>query len=304
MIAAINSVFLGGSLLIALLIMFPSFLSVRADGRVQWSWVAVFAPLFIVDLAIIILVLRSKMPKPRNPREGMDDSEEDQLEDTDTANARAERIGKTLAITYMACFTLFQILIALRLDETITASWAIICIPWFVLEFAHLILKCVTTLAEIQYNRALSAAQARRNEADPELPQSPKSIFSFSLTTLVEFYCDLSWPIVFLPTWLLSAVYFISLAAWAIRERQLAAMAGSGTKSAEFGKTLTMRVVVLLVYLAMLYTGIELRGEMMQPTDTESAMASPSVVSADRRIEASNPTPIFPLKTVQPQYNF
>ncbi|KAJ8322799.1 hypothetical protein QVD99_007510 [Batrachochytrium dendrobatidis] len=283
MIKAINAVFLGGSLLVALLILFPSFLSLRADGRVQWSWVAVFSPLFIVDAVFMVLIMRSQMPKPRDPREGMDDDDDDDIKaEEDASSKKTERAGKAALISYLLCFTILQILIALKLDDVITAGWSQVFIPWYIMEFAHLCIKTLSTVAEIQYNKALAAAHARRQENDPELPQLPKPllliIFDKFAPTLLRFaqiillllkldgtLSDVSWSLILLPVWLMAAFNIISLAIWAARGKKESGK--SKEKTEEFNRTLTMRIIALAIYFILFYTGAGLLVQRLSNPD-------------------------------------
>lgn len=59
----INWIFFFLSLLVAVSILFPSFISLRSDNRVSWNWSVVFIPAFIVDLVLLVLL---KPGKPDN----------------------------------------------------------------------------------------------------------------------------------------------------------------------------------------------------------------------------------------------
>ncbi|KAJ3070664.1 hypothetical protein HK102_006610, partial [Quaeritorhiza haematococci] len=70
LVLAMNWFFFAGSLFAALLILFPAFVSVRADGKVEWPWLTVFIPAFIVDFFVL---LGSLMPSAVE-----DDDEDDE----------------------------------------------------------------------------------------------------------------------------------------------------------------------------------------------------------------------------------
>ncbi|OAJ42825.1 hypothetical protein, variant 2 [Batrachochytrium dendrobatidis JEL423] len=220
MIKAINAVFLGGSLLVALLILFPRF------------------------FPCVPMVVCSGHRRCQNP--------------------------------------VIRILIALKLDDVITAGFSQVFIPWYIMEFAHLCIKTLSTVAEIQYNKALAAAHARRQENDPELPQLPKPllliIFDKFAPTLLRFaqiillllkldgtLSDVSWSLILLPVWLMAAFNIISLAIWAARGKKESGK--SKEKTEEFNRTLTMRIIALAIYFILFYTGAGLLVQRLSNPD-------------------------------------
>ena len=46
------------TLLITIAILFPAFLAVKIDGLVTWSWAAVFAPLWVLDIIALLYFVR------------------------------------------------------------------------------------------------------------------------------------------------------------------------------------------------------------------------------------------------------
>ncbi|TPX48405.1 hypothetical protein SeMB42_g00018 [Synchytrium endobioticum] len=144
MIIAINGFFGLGTFVLVLLIIFPALISIRADNRNTWSYTALFTPLFFIDVAVIFC-LNSFSGSDDEP-EGTDDHESDREgragEECRTRKAktgvnRQKALYRAFKVTYWLLFTLFHILIAVRLDNYITVSWAIIFAPWLVMEMFH-----------------------------------------------------------------------------------------------------------------------------------------------------------------------
>ncbi|KAL2917985.1 hypothetical protein HK105_202399 [Polyrhizophydium stewartii] len=294
-IKAVNAVFFAGTLLVAALILFPSFLSLRADGKVSWSWVAVFSPLFIVDVALFAVLMRARAPKRGDPHEGMEPSEEDEADPAaaDAADAANQRMAKVIGSVYLIALTVQQILIALKLDDSISASWAVVFVPWYILELLHVGLGVMQTGSELAYNAALAVARERHVEGEPEIAETPKQPF---LIVYDNFYvvvlriaqlalivskidgsaASLSWVVVFVPSWLWGLLKIGSVALWALAEKKAARESDSEARSAEFKSTLTLRIIGLTVYLGLFYLGVGLLVSRLSNGD--SATPSTAVI--------------------------
>lgn len=111
------------SLVFALLIIFLAFVSVRAQGIVDWSWVSVFIPLFAADILILSLVASQAI-----------------MQDESTADVPflSRVVAPIAACSYFATFATFHLLIALKIDALISSSWAAIFTPWFLMEGLHI----------------------------------------------------------------------------------------------------------------------------------------------------------------------
>lgn len=55
-----------------------------------------------------------------------------------------------MRFVYVICFVLFQILIALRLDSAISASWALVFLPWYLIEICHMSISVQRFVAAIK----------------------------------------------------------------------------------------------------------------------------------------------------------
>eukprot|EP00842_Homolaphlyctis_polyrhiza_P003926 jgi/Hompol1/4534/HPOL_003693-RA len=230
-IRAVNSFFFACSLAVAVLIIFPSFLSLRADGKVDWSWPVVFIPLFIFD-AFLIWMAYVSAPEPTKdedkPRReagsqqratnATDEDDDDEQGGMTKLQSRAIMVAGML---YFVCFALFHLLISLQLQGTITYI-GIAFIPWFILEIAHTLMATAQTAAEIQLNVEIAKTRTSGELSEEELESlpSPKSL----LVIIIENYdvialriaqailiiikvdvssaASLDWRLVFLPAWL------------------------------------------------------------------------------------------------------
>ncbi|KAI8929983.1 hypothetical protein BC831DRAFT_441810 [Entophlyctis helioformis] len=352
-ILAINWVFFVGSALAALLLLFPSLVSLRADGRVSWSWLVVFTPMFIVDVCVIgyLFTLKStgSDEKEETDKEGeraaraararteaaateipvsageasasasasaSADASKDKgstkpatAASADDIRPSAENVGSSTAelntdsdedlgggdkskkpgdgkgamvvikfviLFYLTLLTLFQVLIALKLDARISSSWAIVFVPWFILETVHFVLAALQATFEIQHNQDMALAQAEREKDEagfstreshqtPAKPSSLPLIFKnygtvvLRITQAILFLlkvdgtlASLDWRIVFLPTWLWSIVQLTALTLVILQQRKLA----PPPESDEPGPMPTaIRIGVFILEAVLLYTG-------------------------------------------------
>lgn len=142
MILRMNQAFLGISILVGLLIMFPSFVSVRADGKVNWAWLVVFIPAFIIDSLILMIALLSFSSPTDAENEDVTDANESQQEFLGKRQKKSSKEAKLsldwfFRCLYVTMLILFQVFIAIRLDLKVDWRWSVVFIPWWIFELLN-----------------------------------------------------------------------------------------------------------------------------------------------------------------------
>jgi hypothetical protein len=135
---------------IILLILFFTFLSIRVDGKVDWSFAIVFIPIWFFDLvALLITLVRLKKDPSEDDDNGTDDEFEGLYHENPEIRERAKEakrkqqkklthLRNILSVVYLLLNFAFQILIVLKADQTFTKSAAIVFIPYFIIELINL----------------------------------------------------------------------------------------------------------------------------------------------------------------------
>ncbi|KAF9329829.1 hypothetical protein BG006_007145 [Podila minutissima] len=219
------AIFVVLSVLLTLAIIFFSFLSVRIDGKVQWSYWVVFIPLWILD-AILVLAILYLATRPVD-QDLEDDQQDLEPEDRDTApmaqeerkkekireRKRAQLSGLMFALVNIILFTAFQAMIVRKANNPESVSGPTVFTPYFILEGFYLL------MALIQLIVALRMADAA------EVPMKAKLVLVFeslwwklvrlSLAVLIMLRIDdkitCSWGIVFIPLYLVGIKYLLQL---------------------------------------------------------------------------------------------
>ncbi|GJJ68739.1 hypothetical protein EMPS_01085 [Entomortierella parvispora] len=218
------SLFLLVSVLVTLAIIFFSFLAVKVDGKVNWSYTIVFIPLWILDLLAISVVVSQGL---RSDKEEDDEEHDHEHEDEDTVPmAQEDRKAKRLRekrrqrltsngfiLLIVALATVFQILIVKRANDSSSISGPAVFAPYFVIEAIFLI------LAVIQIAVGLKMAAAA------EVPTMAKLLLVFEslwwkavrlvLAVLIMLRIDdkitCSWALVFFPLYVVGVKYLLQL---------------------------------------------------------------------------------------------
>lgn len=148
-------IFVMGSLFAALTIMFPAFLAVKIDGGVQWDWASVFAPLWILDLIVLLFLLQQACSKTEELEE---DDDEDKPHERERKRTNLWP-GLYTMLKYLL-FSLWQILIVLKLDDDESFwSWIYVWSPLFALEglfFIENLVEVVRNFSVKEHSDALT----------------------------------------------------------------------------------------------------------------------------------------------------
>jgi len=213
-------VFTAISISIILLILFFTFLSMKVDGKLQWSFGVVFIPIWIVDLVVFgVLVAQTK----KEPTEDDENDEEEFVDDPESREQarekrkqqqrRLHRVRNFLAIAYILLVFTFQILIVLRADGVIDWPAAYVFIPYFIIEIIHMFPNI------IEYIVILRTSRVYDNNGNPSLKLKIKMFFEIfwwllirvALAILIVLKIDnvitVPWGIVFLPLYLIGLRY-------------------------------------------------------------------------------------------------
>ncbi|KAI8842763.1 hypothetical protein BJ741DRAFT_591802 [Chytriomyces cf. hyalinus JEL632] len=126
-ILAMKNFFFAITFVSAILLLFPVFVSMKIDGKIGWTWPIVFIPSFIVLGIVLIGALLA-------PVSG-DSEDEDRSDKKASLLTRVSR--KLYNIAYVACLTVFDVLISLRLESIISVNWGTVFVPWYLMEISH-----------------------------------------------------------------------------------------------------------------------------------------------------------------------
>ncbi len=94
----------------------------RIDGDIDSSWAAVWSPAWIINAFILFFSYLAVSFGRRTPPEGLEAEFEDDF---------PERVISAIRSTLWA---LLQIFVTLRMDDTIEWNWALVFLPWMLLE--------------------------------------------------------------------------------------------------------------------------------------------------------------------------
>ncbi|KAG0052888.1 hypothetical protein BGZ83_001973 [Gryganskiella cystojenkinii] len=225
------AIFIILSVLLVLAIIFLSFLSIRVDGKVNWSYSVVFIPLWILD-AVIVLTIISQLARPIDDIDSESEHEDDH-EDETTGEARptttagreeakAQKLkerkrqrltGTIFALVNIILFTAFQIQIVRKANDPMSCTGPEVFAPYFALEGIFFLLALIQLIAAL---RVASAA---------EVPFAGKVALVFEalwwkvtrlvLAVLIMLRIDdkisCSWGLVFIPLYLVGLKYIVQL---------------------------------------------------------------------------------------------
>lgn len=146
-------------------------------------------------------------------------------------NFMQTRVTRFFRLVYVFCFCLLQILIALRLDSTVTTSWFAVFLPWWFIEAFHFAV-CVQTFLGVVGMGAIDESRPPASEDGTEDPVAHTR--PLTLTEMLQvavgtvdawvlriiqavLLCikldgnSMSWAAVFIPCYLYSAAWAISI---------------------------------------------------------------------------------------------
>ncbi|KAF9174223.1 hypothetical protein BGX21_010877 [Mortierella sp. AD011] len=217
------TIFVALSVLLALAIIFFSFLAVRLDNKVSWNYYVVFIPVWILDFILLSMVV-IQATQPVNIDEE-DDQEENEDGDT-TPMAQEERkanklkglkrqriMGSGIALIIILLVIAFQVLIVKKANDPSSISGPAVFTPYFILEAILVIYAIIKLTVRL------------RSEAYADVPLKKKLIVVFeglwwkvirlALAILIMYRIDdkitCSWGVIFIPLYLVGLKYLIQI---------------------------------------------------------------------------------------------
>ncbi|RKP27679.1 hypothetical protein SYNPS1DRAFT_12327 [Syncephalis pseudoplumigaleata] len=220
--------FFATSLLTGLLIIFCALLSVRVDGKSNWSWGVVFIPLWLLD-AVLLFWLVPLAFRPSLTASGHSSGDKRSSKQARRARAARQR-GIFVCIYLLLCF-IFQLLIVLREDERITWSAAAIFFPYWILEAVNGLSNILSSIADIRTipevdpttNAPMEGSKRRLLEAMVTVNAFWWWCIRVALAILVVLKIDgalsANWATVFTPAYLAGIRYILLFAVAGLRLR-------------------------------------------------------------------------------------
>jgi hypothetical protein len=219
-----NWIFFIGSCLVALMILFPAFVSLKAEKKVDWTWVNVFIPAFILD-AIILLALLARPSQVQ--QEG-----EEQTDENGQKLKKELLISKWFTVIYFVLLIIFQVFLATKLDDKFDGSWWKVFTPLLLMEVSNFV-DLLYTVSSTFKNGFVDISY--KEDGTREIHAAPFTIYEKSSilldtfgmwmlrVTQITLIClklssqiESSWALVFIPTWLwgffkIASIFLMSL---------------------------------------------------------------------------------------------
>ncbi|KAJ3203103.1 hypothetical protein HDU83_002696 [Entophlyctis luteolus] len=220
MILAMKNLFAVISLGIAVLLLFPIFVSLKVDGRVSWSWPAVFSPSYVVLGTILIAVAASPLSKAADP--DSDDPPEPLSQ---------QLFSKVINTTYVLLLIAFDVIVPLKLEGTVTANWGAVFSPWFLLECNHIssLFGSIRTVIKEGVPEDPAVDEENDDSSSPKRPLKTIEIvtviysaLNFPILRIIQeillvYKLDnqgsISWPATFTPLYILIVLNLLSITA-------------------------------------------------------------------------------------------
>ncbi|KAJ3292327.1 hypothetical protein HDU79_001537 [Rhizoclosmatium sp. JEL0117] len=175
MILAMKSLFCVITILSAILLLLPIFISMKVDGKISWSWPVVFIPSFLV-LGVVLIVVATGSTA---------DEDEDE---SDKRQSRQERlIEKGYNFVYVLVLTVFDILLPLKLEGILSCSWAAVFIPWFLLEVSHFVSSIFVLVSRIKEGAYVTPPTSLEEAEDQETAKRPLTSGEIGILLFTEF---------------------------------------------------------------------------------------------------------------------
>ncbi|KAJ3130773.1 hypothetical protein HK100_007520 [Physocladia obscura] len=226
MILALKNMFCLITILVAVLLLWPIFISMKVDEKISWSWPVVFIPSFIVIAAALLGALGA----PLADDEVDPDDEEAHVANTNKKKSTLSKVlNKIITVVYVALILVFDVLVSLKLETTLSANWGSVFAPWFIFEALNFQSKVSEFLIRIKEGVPEKVPETLDEEQDAERPTRPHSTleilllatsaFNFFVLRLIQAIIlvyklghqdSMSWPAVFTPLYILISLNLIS----------------------------------------------------------------------------------------------
>ncbi|KAG0225427.1 hypothetical protein B0O80DRAFT_424904 [Mortierella sp. GBAus27b] len=212
------------SLLFILAIIFFSFLSLRVDEKVTWSYHVVFIPLWILDFILLATTLVQGLG-PIDEDEEEDHQEENEegetipiaQEERKAEKRRQKRRQRNLATTFIMIIvlliTVFQILIARKADDPDSISGPAVFVPYFALEAIFFVIGLIQLFMEFKLGKYSETSTTGKIIAvlDALWWKFIRLALAILIMLRIDGNIDCSWGIVFIPLYVIGIKYMVQL---------------------------------------------------------------------------------------------
>ncbi|KAI3629928.1 hypothetical protein MIR68_011363 [Amoeboaphelidium protococcarum] len=236
------------SVLLLILLLFPIFVVLKADGHVQWNWAVVFIPIWILDVVGGIFVFAryfGSQDQDESLQTDYEDSEVVNMQqqntyngvdqdclDFDSDNAQPQHqqqesflfnrlsskkvLESILAwkrLIQYVLFCVFQILIVIKLENSGAMSWAVVFVPWFVLEGIHFVESLLTLWQSLEFGHLNSMREKFITASLRVINTFKYQVLRIVLAILIVRQADqqfTNWAVVFIPLYLMCAIALLS----------------------------------------------------------------------------------------------
>ncbi|KAJ3413505.1 hypothetical protein HDV05_007888 [Chytridiales sp. JEL 0842] len=295
----LNKFILVGTIFVILLLLFPIFIALKVDGKISWSWSAVFSPSYIAFSGLIVglfmLLLKEDPEDEEEDEESQDQETNEDGEPIRNENKKKKKgkskslqdiFPKVLTVGYFLLVAIFDVLVALKLDNVITSSWWTVFVPWFLMEVYHFIgggimlafkfsegvimMVPPTTFSGEegpQYtSRPMTGKEKLQAVVDVYLTFALRLAQVILVVTKITSAPDLGWAVVFIPTFLYGAFQLINLILTSAYLRS--PEAASAPYSAEKRTANHCNIILFIIFSILFYTAIGLLiRRLSQPID-------------------------------------
>ncbi|KAJ3195422.1 hypothetical protein HK101_000264 [Irineochytrium annulatum] len=287
MLLTMNKTFGIATLLVLSLFLFPIFISLRADGKVSWSWIAVFVPAFLAVGAAIAGIAFSS-PGGDDDEDQEKDPQDKEKDDRD--RKREAMQSKIMGVGYLSLVLLLLILLSIQLQGSLSSWWAVFA-PWYVLEVVH-VLSSVRSLREkLAAGLVLSAERAPGPDGEEaegvEVISRPytgiekvgmvlEEFLGWALRILQAILIPIkltnpdsfSWVMTFLPSFLIGALYFVVIIIGCVSVRADHSLPPELNRNRRY--SLTARMIIFIVGAIFVFTTIGLLIKRLESGDANS----------------------------------
>ncbi|KAG0288664.1 hypothetical protein BGZ97_006705, partial [Linnemannia gamsii] len=228
------TLFIALSFVIALIIIFFAFLSLRVDGKVTWNYAIVFIPLWIMDAFLFFGALtRLIKPSADDDEDGHHDDHDDD-DDRDNGNGegsssnaggdRQERQRQKQAaqkrlrfwsaligLINLLLFTAFQVLIVKKANDPTSIAASTVFAPYFVLEGFFFLQAIIQVAVGLKLASAVEAPLSSKLGMVFEALwwKVTRLVLAVLIMLRIDENITCSWQIVFIPLYLVAVKYIV-----------------------------------------------------------------------------------------------
>jgi|Transcript_10548 curved DNA-binding protein CbpA len=133
---------------VSALVFFPAVVfSLRWDGKITWHWAVAFIPAWTFQLVFVLFLLWMRSLISMLADAVSEEFEKDEEEDRAAKEESQRRLRSTLSlgICIIVMIMIQEAVFAMRLQGSISGSWFLIALPYFILEFFYISVRVYST---------------------------------------------------------------------------------------------------------------------------------------------------------------